>query len=242
MPRACARFCICQFHHLKSSSDGKWCLARLFTRVDEKGPDLASVLSTVAHKSEWHESSDAEVLQGVALRQQSAFSELIKRHYQLVYRVAWRSCRNAPDSEDVTQEAFLKLWNNPTQLRDGNAVKGWLMRVASNLVMDKFRQKPMQELDAAENVADGAPAVDLNLDRAQVSARMDEVIAALPERQRLALSMVHFEFMSNIAAAKAMEISVDALESLLARARRTLKELLANDGRHLLAICAGEGV
>lgn len=203
---------------------------------------MASDLTTVAVKSEWHSSSDAEVLHGVVLRQQRAFSELIARHYQPVYRVAWRSCRNAADCEDVTQEAFLKLWNNPSQLRDGNAVKGWLMRVASNLVMDKFRQKPMQELEAAEQIADGTTPADVGIDRAQVSARIDQVIAALPERQRLALSMVHFEFMSNIAAAKAMEISVDALESLLARARRTLKELLANDGRQLLAICTGEGV
>jgi RNA polymerase sigma-70 factor, ECF subfamily len=202
---------------------------------------LASVNNLNVVKTDWHSCTDADVLAGVALRQQLAFSVLISRHYQSVYACAWRKLRNAADSEDATQEAFLKLWNNPTQLRDGNAVKGWLMRVVSNLVMDKFRQKPMQDLEAAEHIGDGAAPADLTLDRAQVTQRIDEAVSALPERQRLALSMVHFEFMSNIAAAKAMEISVDALESLLARARRTLKELLARDGKQLLAICASEG-
>jgi RNA polymerase sigma-70 factor (ECF subfamily) len=56
----------------------------------------------------------------------------------------------------------------------------------------------------------------------------------LPERQRLAITLVYFEGMSNIAAASVMEISVDAIESLLARGRRTLKETLADDWRGLL--------
>ncbi len=185
--------------------------------------------------------SDAELTTAVCSQDQKAFSALISRHYQAVYRVAWRACRNDADSEDVTQEAFLKLWNNPSQLRDGNAVKGWLMRVASNLVMDKFRQKPMQELEEAAHVADHSTPADAMLDRAHVASRIDEVIANLPERQRLALTMVHFEHLTNSAAAAAMEISVDALESLLARARRSLKTILADDGKLLLAAITRDG-
>lgn len=185
--------------------------------------------------------TDAELTAAVCAQNQQAFTVLISRHYQAVYRVAWRSCRNDADSEDVTQEAFLKLWNNPSQLRDGNAVKGWLMRVASNLVMDKFRQKPMQDIEAALHIADQALPADAKLDRTQVAARIDTEIANLPERQRLALTMVHFEHLTNIAAAAAMEISVDALESLLARARRALKTNLATDGRFLLATISRDG-
>lgn len=185
--------------------------------------------------------SDAELTTAVCSQNQPAFSALISRHYQAVYRVAWRACRNDADSEDVTQEAFLKLWKNPSQLRDGNAVKGWLMRVASNLIMDKFRQKPMQELEDAAHVADVSMPADAVLDRSQVTARIDAVVANLPERQRLALTMVHFEHLTNIAAAAAMEISVDALESLLARARRSLKTILADDGKLLLAAITRDG-
>ena len=185
--------------------------------------------------------TDAELTAAVCTQDQTAFSALISRHYQAVYRVAWRACRNDADSEDVTQEAFLKLWNNPSQLRDGNAVKGWLMRVASNLIMDKFRQKPMQDLEEAAYVADASMPADAVLDHAHVTARIDAVIANLPERQRLALTMVHFEHLTNIAAAAAMQISVDALESLLARARRSLKTTLAEDGKQLLAAITRDG-
>jgi RNA polymerase sigma-70 factor, ECF subfamily len=203
---------------------------------------LAIELNRRVSPTEWHLCSDADVLAAVACQDQAAFSCLVERHYQAVFRVAWRSCRNKADSEDVTQEAFLKLWNNPAQLRDGNALKGWLMRVASNLVIDKFRQKPMQALETAEHIADQSVPAGQSIDRAHVTARIDMAIASLPERQRLALAMVHFEQMTNISAAQAMEISVDALESLLARGRRTLKELLAKDGKHLLAACVEDGV
>ena len=63
---------------------------------------------------------------------------------------------------------------------------------------------------------------------------MDRGIAALPDRQRLALSLVYFEGLSNIEAAEAMEVSVEAVESLLARAKRGLKQALADRWRDLL--------
>jgi RNA polymerase sigma-70 factor (ECF subfamily) len=62
----------------------------------------------------------------------------------------------------------------------------------------------------------------------------------LPERQKLALTLVHFEHMPNTTAAQIMEISVDALESLLARARRSLKQHLAPQKQALLATLTAE--
>ena len=115
------------------------------------------------------------------------------------------------------------------------------MRVASNLVMDRFRLKPMQDIEEAAHVADQSMPADATLDQAHVSSRIDAVVANLPERQRLALTLVHFEHLTNIAAAAAMAISVDALESLLARARRSLKQTLAADGKHLLAAITRDG-
>ena len=140
-----------------------------------------------------------------------------------------------------TQEAFLKLWNNPNQVREAGALKGWLIRVATNLAMDRFRKKPMQDLDQAAEIADPAPHAAVVMDQSFIAKRIDAVIAQLPDRQKLALTLVHFEHMTNIAAATAMEISVDALESLLARARRSLKMMLAQDGKLMLAALSSEG-
>lgn len=181
------------------------------------------------------EASDAELVAACIQADSDAFALLLRRHQDMVRRVAWRMGLRNADVDDVAQETFLKLWNNPGQIREAAALKGWLVRVASNLVMDRFRKKPMDDLDAAEHVSDGAPGADELMERNWAAGEVDLAIRALPERQRLALTLVHFEQMGNIAAAAAMELSVDALESLLARARRALKESLKSKAPQLLA-------
>ena len=182
----------------------------------------------------WQSASDADLLAASARRDQQAFAVLVARYYRDVYRVVWRLNGGHADTDDVAQETFMRLWVNPGQLREAKALKGWLLRVASNQVMDRFRQKPMEAIEAAENVADGHLGAEAQADLASVTVLVDGAIAQLPERQKLALTLVHFEQMSNIAAASAMAISVDALESLLARARRGLKEKLGPRGKLLL--------
>ena len=189
---------------------------------------------------DWHTATDAALLLASAERNQQAFAVIVARYHAPVYRVAWRMNGGHVDTDDVAQETFLKLWNNPAQLREAGALKGWLMRVASNLVMDRYRQKPMMELDYANEIADPTISAPSLIDQSYVTKFVDAAVASLPDRQKLALALVHFEHMTNIAAAAAMEISVDALESLLARARRALKEKLGPNGKQLLAVLAQE--
>ena len=184
---------------------------------------------------DWRSATDGLLLEASARREQRAFAELVSRYHRDVFRVVWRLSGGHAETDDVTQEAFMRLWANPAQIREAKALKGWLMRVAANLVMDRFRRKPTEELEAADDVADTALGAEAQLDRAKVTRAIDLAIASLPERQKLALMLVHFEQMTNIAAAASMEISVDALESLLARARRGLRENLGERGKLLLA-------
>ena len=182
----------------------------------------------------WQTATDAALLEASSRRVQQAFVVLVSRYYKDVYRVTWRISGGHADTEDIAQEAFMRLWARPEQLREAKALKGWLLRVASNLVMDRFRQKPMQHLETASAVTDNAASAEEQLGLAYVTRTIDAAIARLPDRQKLALTLVHFEQMTNIAAAAHMEISVDALESLLARARRGMKEFLGPQGRQLL--------
>jgi len=185
--------------------------------------------------------TDAGLLQAAAAGSHAAFTEIVSRHYQPVYRLVWRMTNGAADAEDVAQEAFVKLWRNPGQVREAAALKGWLMRVAANAVVDRSRRPAAGALDDAPEIADPQARPDAPLDRAQAARLVDRRIAALPERQRLALSLVYFEGMTNIEAAAVLEVSVDALESLLARARRSLKDSLSSAWRELLGGLAETG-
>jgi RNA polymerase sigma-70 factor (ECF subfamily) len=116
------------------------------------------------------------------------------------------------------------------------------MRVAANGAIDRMRRPRNLSLEEAPEPADARPTADHGLERHQAQRLIDRAIAALPERQRLALSLVHFEGLTNIEAAAAMEASVEAVESLLARARRGLKDKLSVQWRELLdALGTGSG-
>lgn len=178
--------------------------------------------------------TDAALLEAAAVGSQAAFAEIVSRHFQPVYRLAWRITGAAAEAEDVAQDVFVRLWRDPRQVREAGALKGWLMRVASNAAIDRGRRPRQQPLDDAPDIGDPAARPDAPLDRAQAARLVDASIAALPARQRQALALVYFEGLTNIEAAAAMDVTVEALESLLARARRGLRDSLSDDWRMLL--------
>ena len=90
--------------------------------------------------SAFRQMTDAGLLEAAAAGSHAAFAEIAGRHYQPVYRLVWRMTGGAADAEDMAQEAFLKLWRNPRQVREAGALKGWLMRVAANAVIDRSRR------------------------------------------------------------------------------------------------------
>ena len=185
--------------------------------------------------SVFREMTDGGLLQAAAARDAAAFAEIVSRYYQPVYRLAWRMTAGGSDCEDIAQEAFVKLWQNPAQLREAGALKGWLMRVASNAAIDRGRKPKHRDIETAPEISDPEASPAAPLDRAQAARLIDRRISDLPERQRLALSLVYFEGLSNIDAAEVMGTSVEAVESLLARARRSLKDSLSGEWRALLA-------
>ncbi|WP_119274917.1 sigma-70 family RNA polymerase sigma factor [Taklimakanibacter deserti] len=199
---------------------------------ERKRPEDVSARNT---ETDLSADPDSALLAAAAAGDEKAFAGLVERHYDIIYRVVWRVTSGHADTEDMVQEAFLKLWNNPAQVRHGAALRGWLMRVATNLAIDRARRKQASNIDDQPEIAASGPdALDQVLgDRS--AHEINSALARLPERQRLALSLVYFESMSNIEAAAALEISVEAVESLLARGRRALKADLKDRWRDLLA-------
>lgn len=184
--------------------------------------------------------SDAELLAAVSAGDVKAFGDLMQRHHGPVYRVAWRMT-GGREADDIAQETFIKLWKNPQQVKEGSALRSWLMRVASNAAIDRARKRKPEAMDEVAEITDGRANVEETLQQSAAASVVDQAIAALPERQRLALTLVYFEGQSNIEAAAAMDATVEAVESLLSRARRALKQSLSGQWQELLGSLAGDG-
>jgi len=159
----------------------------------------------------------------------AAAARLIARHGPRLHALARRMLGRPAEAEDVVQEVFLKLWTHAGRWRPGTAkFETWLYRVALNQCYDRLRKRRHEPLEAAMAVPDGAPPPDAGLQAAHISAAVARALADLPERQRAALLLCHFQGCGNQQAAEMMGLSVEALESLLARGRRGLKVRLAH--------------
>ncbi len=146
-----------------------------------------------------------------------------------VLALARRILGDAEEAEDVAQETFLRIWRQAGRWRPGAAhFDTWLHTVTLNLCRDRLRRRRETTMDVLPELADPAPPQDVAMDEAAQSRRVAAAVAALPERQREAILLVHYQDLSNTAAAEVLEVSVDALESLLARARRSLRNGLNN--------------
>jgi len=132
------------------------------------------------------------------------------------------------DGEDIAQEAFSRVWSHAGRWRPigggGNAkFTTWLYRIVVNLAIDRKRRPVMSAIDDVDEPVDEADDAFKQIHQHQVSDAVAEAIKRLPERQRIALTLCFFEGMSNTDAAGIMGLSVGAVESLLVRARRTLR-------------------
>jgi RNA polymerase sigma-70 factor (ECF subfamily) len=152
---------------------------------------------------------------------------LVQRHLAGVYNLAYRMLGDHGLAEDVAQESFLRLWKQSKRWRPEASIRTWLFRVTHNLAIDELRRRnrhPAVELPETMAVPSNALAA---VYRGEISAQIDHALQTLPERQRTAFALVHQEGFGGSEAAAIMGISIEALESLLARARRRLRESLA---------------
>ena len=159
---------------------------------------------------------------------------LTVRHLGTVITFAKRLIPSDADAEDIAQEAMLRLWKIASDWRPGEAkVTTWLYRVTRNLCIDRLRQKKHTDIDAVAEPADDTPSVQSQMEQSARMSALRDALAELPERQRVAVTLRHIEGLSNPEIADAMEISVEAVESLTARGKRMLKTALKSRKKEL---------
>lgn len=170
---------------------------------------------------------DEELLSRVASGDPAAARALVARKLPRLLSLAGRMLGDAGEAEDVAQEAFLRIWRQAPKWRPGAArFDTWLHRVALNLCYDRLRRR--RELAYAEppEQVDEAPGPDRGLQAQDAGRRVAQALQALPDRQREAIVLCHYQELGNIEAAAVMGVSVEAMESLLGRGRRALRAAL----------------
>jgi len=170
---------------------------------------------------------DAELVARAGRGDRGAAQALMTRHLPKMMMLARRMLSDQAEAEDAVQDAFTRLWTHAAKWQPGKAkFATWLYRVTLNQCYDRLRRKQTAPIDDALDVPDPAIGPQKALERVELSAAIEEALSDLPERQRAAIVLCHYQECGNIEAAEILGISVEALESLLARGRRTLKTRL----------------
>lgn len=169
--------------------------------------------------------TDEQLFSSVAGGDKIAFEELVKRYLSSLLKFATRYTQNSVSSEDIVQEAFMRVLNSAgSWQKEKGTAKSWLFKVVYNLSMDYLRKQSKQEQTAQNGLL--AVSVDSSLEQAAIKSdeqtQLHAALFKLPERQRTALTLVLMNGLSGQEAATVLDLSKEAFDSIMARARRNL--------------------
>ena len=171
---------------------------------------------------------DEVLLERIARGDMAAVSALVSRKLPKLLSLGRRMLNDPVEAEDVAQETLLRTWKQAATWVPGRArIDTWMHRVALNLCYDRLRRRKDSVNSDDIEIIDDAAGPSVQLEQAQTARALQNALVQLPERQRTAITLNYYQEMSNIEAAAVMGVSIEALESLLARARRTLRSLMS---------------
>ena len=172
---------------------------------------------------------DDLLIKSVAMADEQAYRELVNRHLKRILAFAHRHLGNEAEAEEVAQETFLRLWTKAESFQPGRArLDTWLHRIAYNLSIDIIRRRRQVALDDIAEPEDERQNQFRDYFDGQIADRVRDALSDLPERQRAALVLSHYQGLSNDETGQILGISVEAVKSLLSRARRKLRQSLAS--------------
>jgi len=177
--------------------------------------------------------TDEQLLCNICDRDQAAFTELVHRHLQCLIKFSARYTLNISFSEDIVQESFLRVWDSANNWSaEKGTVKSWLYKIAYNLSIDFLRKQKLQQTHQEDLISSEATMVcspEENLLGSEKEDQFSQALSSLPERQRTALTLFLFNGLSGVEVAAVLELTIDASDSLLARARRNLKKFIREE-------------
>lgn len=171
---------------------------------------------------------DAPLLARMAAGDDKALGQLMDKHMRKIHGTAYKMLGDKMKAEDVTQMVFLNLWTMAPKwdASRGGTILSYLYRVCTHRCLDILRKAKESLPGELPDMIDQRPSAFDAIERAEQSERVQYAISQLPDTQRAALTLFYYEHQSLKDAAQILDKTPAAFESLLRRARNSLKSLL----------------
>lgn len=146
-----------------------------------------------------------------------------------LFRFAFRMLGSSEEAKDVVQEVFIKVWNGREQIEEIQNMEAWCMRITRNLSLDKLRSRQRKSTDSMDDAFDVreeglTPHESTEIKESMV--RINQLIAALPEKQRQVIHLRDVEGYSYNEICDIMELDMNQVKVNLFRARNAVREKL----------------
>jgi len=160
------------------------------------------------------------------------WDEIVERHSDRVYRLAYRLTGNRPDAEDLTQEVFVRVFRSLDTYTPGT-FEGWLHRITTNLFLDQARRRQRIRFDAlsderAERLSSPQPAPETVFTERTFDDDVERALATLPPDFRAAVVLCDVEGLSYEEIAEIMGAKLGTVRSRIHRGRAMLRDALAH--------------
>jgi RNA polymerase sigma-70 factor, ECF subfamily len=171
---------------------------------------------------------DSDLVARLVEGDEEAFARLVAEHGPAARRLARLVLRDASDADDAVQDGLLAAWRSIARFDPRRAFRPWLMRIVLNAARDFRRRRTVRQTQVlAGDEASREASPDRQAGRALLRARLEEALATLPERARVAVTLFDAEGYSHGEIARLLDVPEGTVRSDVFHARRNLRVLLA---------------
>lgn len=173
-----------------------------------------------------HEPGIEELVKRARAGDRAAFAMVLERHYDMIYRAAYRWCGHESDAQDITQDVCVKLGTAIAGFDGRAAFSSWLYRIVLNMVRDRQRQGARQTRNVKALSLVSATALAPEQETAVAEHQLWQAVRQLPEKQRDAVLLVYAEEMTHAAAAEIMGTKENTVSWYIHEAKKALRSLV----------------
>ena len=184
--------------------------------------------------------TDNEIISSVLQGNPNNYRYLVEKYQQMVFRTCIGFVHNKDDADDLTQDTFIQAYQALKRFKGDSAFSTWLYRIAVNASLNKIRKSPLnnilqriENLTGRKNERETIVSVSTGEDPENMLIRQEQIdrvrheLDALPENQRTAIILSKYDDLSQKEIAEIMNTTEGAVEALLQRAKKNLRDKLS---------------
>lgn len=170
------------------------------------------------------------LLKRIAEGEKEIFGELVLKHQDFIFNVVRKYVRFEEEARDITQDVFLKAYENIEKFRGESKVSSWLYRIAYNLSMNWSERRAGRETQLDDELAETIPEEPSLADeiyvRELVLARIGEILEEIPLKYKVVIKLYYFEDKSYQEIADTLAIPINTVKIQLLRAKDLIRKKL----------------